>query len=74
MFNAVLIDFDQIYFFLLKSNFSSPEAKILHKYFKIKATPIWPFNLFTNDSPWKVARRQLRFLASPGEEVTGVIL
>ena len=75
-----MVLFKYIYF-LLKWKFLSSEAKIHQKYFKIKttpiwpfkATPIWPFKLFT-DSPWKVARRQSRFLASPGEEGKGVIL
>ena len=59
---------------MLKWNFSCPGTKIHQKHFMIKATSIWFFNPFINDSIWKVARRQTRFLTSPGQAVKGVIL
>ena len=48
-----------------------PWNKIHQKHFKIKATPIWHFNSFINDSLSKATTRRRKFLALPNEHVKG---
>ena len=48
-----------------------PWNKIHQKHFKIKATPIWHFNPFINNSPSKATTRRRKLLAHPNEHVKG---